>query len=227
MDPFTATAAQIASAIEAGKADPAEITEAFLERIAQVDPDGLIYARTTAQRARAEAKAASERARAGTRRTVLDGVPASWKDLFDSVGTPTESGSQLLAGRTPQKDAELLEIATAAGMVCLGKTHQTELAFSGLGINPSTATSPNAVMPGHAPGGSSSGAAASIAHGLAPIGMGSDTGGSVRIPGRLEQLGGAESHMGGTARRGHGAAVPLLRHARPAGAHGGRPCHRI
>jgi aspartyl-tRNA(Asn)/glutamyl-tRNA(Gln) amidotransferase subunit A len=206
MNPFTATAAQLANAIDAGKADPVELAEAFLERIARVDPDGLIYARTTPQRARAEAKAASERAKAGTRRTVLDGVPASWKDLFDSAGTPTESGSRLLAGRTPQKDAELLEIATAAGMVCLGKTHQTELAFSGLGINPSTATSPNALMPGHAPGGSSSGAAASIAHGLAPIGMGSDTGGSVRIPAAWNGVAGLKVTWGALP---DGGMVPL------------------
>jgi aspartyl-tRNA(Asn)/glutamyl-tRNA(Gln) amidotransferase subunit A len=206
MNPFTATAAEIAAAIATGKADPVDLAEAFIGRIGESDPQAQIYARTTPQRARAEALAARERARTGTRRTVLDGVPVSWKDLFDTAGVATESGSKLLAGRTPDRDAVLVEIATAAGMVCLGKTHQTELAFSGLGVNPSTATSPNALMPGHAPGGSSSGAAASVAHGLAPIAMGSDTGGSVRIPAAWNSLAGLKITWGALP---DGGMVPL------------------
>ncbi len=90
----------------------------------------------------------------------------------------------------------MLELATAAGTICLGKTHQTEFAFSGLGINPNTATPPNKLLPGHCPGGSSSGAAASITHGLAPIAIGSDTGGSVRIPAAWNSLVGMKTTHG-------------------------------
>lgn len=128
--------------------------------------------------------------------SALDGVPASWKDLFDSAGIETESGTRLLKDRIPAKDAETLRRASAAGMVCLGKTHQTEFAFSGLGVNEMTATPPNAAMPGHAPGGSSSGAAAAIALDLAPIAMGSDTGGSIRIPACWNNLVGLKPGFG-------------------------------
>jgi aspartyl-tRNA(Asn)/glutamyl-tRNA(Gln) amidotransferase subunit A len=196
MDFFKASAAELGRAIGLGKADPLELAKAFIERIDAVDPSRQIYARTTPERAIEEARAARERARGGTRRTLLDGVPVSWKDLFDSTGVATESGSLLLEGRVPTKDAKLLSIATGAGMVCLGKTHQTELAFSGLGVNPVTATPPNKGMPGHAPGGSSSGAAASLAHGIAALAMGSDTGGSVRIPAAWNNLAGLKITWG-------------------------------
>jgi aspartyl-tRNA(Asn)/glutamyl-tRNA(Gln) amidotransferase subunit A len=196
VDFFTASAAELGRAIGLGKADPMELAEAFLERIDVADPNRQIYARTTPERAIAEAAASSERARAGRRRTLLDGVPVSWKDLFDTQGVATESGSLLLEGRVPTKDAKLLSIATEAGMVCLGKTHQTELAFSGLGVNPVTATPPNKAIPDHAPGGSSSGAAASLAHGLAALAMGSDTGGSVRIPAAWNNLAGLKITWG-------------------------------
>jgi aspartyl-tRNA(Asn)/glutamyl-tRNA(Gln) amidotransferase subunit A len=176
------TAAELGRGIEAGAIDPRALTETFLAAIAR-HPDGpRIYARTTPERARAEAGAAAGRARAGLRRGPLDGVPISWKDLFDTAGVPTEAGSRLLAGRTPARDAAVLATATRAGLVCLGKTHMTELAFSGLGINPVTASPPNVHDPALAAGGSSSGAAASVAFGLAAAAIGSDTGGSVRTP---------------------------------------------
>ena len=176
------TAADLGRGIGAGEIDPVALTDTFLQAIADSDVSDRIYARLTPMRARAEAAAAAERARLGVRRSPLDGVPISWKDLFDSAGTATEAGTRLLEDRVPQSDALVLARATAAGMVCLGKTHLTELAFSGLGVNPMTATPPNIHDPENAPGGSSSGAAASTAHGLAAAGIGSDTGGSVRIP---------------------------------------------
>lgn len=177
-----ASAADLGRAIGRGEINPVDLTEAFLEAC-RTHPDRCrIYARMTEGRALGEAEAAAQRARAGQRRSLLDGVPLSWKDLFDTAGTLTEAGSALLAGRTPDRDAEVLANATAAGLVCLGKTHMTELAFSGLGLNPVTATPPNAIERALAPGGSSSGAAVSVAFGLAAAAVGSDTGGSVRIP---------------------------------------------
>ena len=166
------SAADIGREIEVGRTDPVEVCEAFLQAIdghtASVD----IYARVSPARALKEAGMAQERAKSGKRKGLLDGVPVSWKDLYDTKGIGTESGAALLKGRVPDKDAVVLENATAAGAVCLGKTHQTEFAFSGLGVNPNTATPPNRLLPGHCPGGSSSGAAASITHGLAPIAIG-------------------------------------------------------
>ncbi|MSU91206.1 amidase [Rhodobacteraceae bacterium 2CG4] len=200
---LTAPAADMGRAIAAGRLDPVELAEAMLTASAE-HPD--IYARTTPARARAEAEAAALRARAGTRRGPLDGVPISWKDLFDTAGTATEGGSAILRGRVPDRDARVLENATAQGLVCLGKTHMTELAFSGLGVNPVTATPPNRHDPSLAPGGSSSGAAASVGYGLAAAGIGSDTGGSVRAPSAWNDLVGFKTSVGSLPMRG---VIPL------------------
>ncbi len=180
--------AEIGRAIGRGEADPVEVAEAFLEAIAAHPQAPRIYARATPERARAEAEAARARARSGTRRGPLDGVPLSWKDLYDSAGVATEAGTSLMAGRVPDRDAAVLARAAQAGAVCLGKTHMTELAFSGLGLNPVTATPPNIHDPDRLAGGSSSGAAASVAWGLAPGAVGSDTGGSIRLPAAWNDL---------------------------------------
>ena len=182
------TAADLGRAIDSGQADPVEVAEAFIDAIAAHPHRDRIYARTTPDRARAEAQAARARARSGTRRGPLDGVPLSWKDLYDTAGIPTEAGTTLVAGRTPTRDAEVLRVATLKGTVCLGKTHMTELAFSGLGLNPNTATPPHIHDEGALAGGSSSGAAASVAWGLAPAAIGSDTGGSIRLPAAWNDL---------------------------------------
>ena len=182
------TAAELGRAIGTGRIHPVELVEAFLDAIDSHPLAPRIYARTTADRARAEAMAAASRAKTGLRRGVLDGVPVSWKDLFDTAGVATEAGSALLKGRTPVRDAAVLQTATHAGLVCLGKTHMSELAFSGLGLNPVTATPPCLNDDRAVPGGSSSGAAASVAFGLAPAAIGSDTGGSVRIPAAWNDL---------------------------------------
>ncbi len=192
--------------IAAGRIDPVELAEAHLDA-AEAHPVGrLAYARLTPGRARAEAEAARGRARAGTGRGPLDGVPLSWKDLFDSAGVATEAGSALLKGRVPERDAEVLASASAAGTVCLGKTHMSELAFSGLGLNPMTATPPCVNDEGAVAGGSSSGAAASVAFGLAAGAVGSDTGGSVRVPAAWNDLVGLKTTSGTLPM---GGVVPL------------------
>lgn len=183
-------------AIEAGRIDPVDLTEVHLEAIENHEFSSRIYARLTKVRARAEAEAAAMRAKSGTRRSPLDGVPISWKDLYDTAGVATESGTRMLEGRVPTVDAAVLQQATFAGTICLGKTHQTELAFSGLGVNPNTASPPCFNDNDAASGGSSSGAAASVAFGLAAIGIGSDTGGSVRIPSIWNDLVGLKTVSG-------------------------------
>ena len=190
------TASDLGRGIASGEIDPRELTETYLAAIDSHPQGAGIYARTTPERARAEANAAAERAAAGLRRGLLDGVPISWKDLVDSAGIATEAGTALLKGRVPERDAAVLATASRAGLVCLGKTHLTELAFSGLGVNPVTATPPNINDPELAPGGSSSGAAASVAFGLAAAGIGSDTGGSVRVPAAWNDLVGLKTTHG-------------------------------
>ncbi|MDQ2090439.1 amidase [Marimonas arenosa] len=192
--------------IGAGEIDPLELTETYLDAINAHALKDRIYVRLTEDRALTEAEAASKRARSGYRRGLLDGVPVSWKDLFDTAGIATEAGSALLEGRVPEDDAPVLKNATLAGTVCLGKTHMSELAFSGLGYNPVTETPPCVNDADAVPGGSSSGAAASVAFGLAPCGIGSDTGGSVRIPSAWNDLVGLKTTTGRLSLKG---VVPL------------------
>ncbi|MGI1662283.1 amidase [Palleronia sp. KMU-117] len=205
-DWLSRSAASLGRDIGAGRIDPVALTETHLDAIAAHPVAPRIYARTTPDRARSEAEAAARRAKLGQRRSVLDGVPVSWKDLFDTAGTPTEAGSALLAGRTPDRDARVLSNATAAGLVCLGKTHMTELAFSGLGLNPVTASPPCVNDADAVSGGSSSGAATSVAFGLAAAGIGSDTGGSVRVPSAWNDLVGLKTTPGRLSLEG---VVPL------------------
>jgi len=205
-DRLTMSAGDLGRGIGRGEIDPEALTDTCLAAIAAHPVRDRIYSAVTESRARAEAAAAAARARVGQRRGPLDGVPVSWKDLFDSAGVATEAGSALLKGRVPGRDAEVLRNATAAGLVCLGKTHMSELAFSGLGLNPVTATPPCVNNPDAVPGGSSSGAAASVAFGLAACGMGSDTGGSVRIPSAWNDLVGLKTTAGRVSCEG---VVPL------------------
>ncbi|MEM7497631.1 MAG: amidase family protein [Pseudomonadota bacterium] len=204
------TAAEQGRQIAAGRLDPVALTEAYLAAIEAHPAGGLVYARTTRARALAEAAAARERARAGSTLGPLDGVPVSWKDLVDTAGTATEAGTRLLANRVPERDAAVLVHAGGAGSVCLGKTHLSEVAFSGLGVNPMAATPPNRHDPRLAPGGSSSGAAASLAFGLAPLAIGSDTGGSVRIPAAWNDLVGLKTTYGLVSNTGTVALSPGL-----------------
>ncbi|CUH63360.1 Mandelamide hydrolase [Thalassovita gelatinovora] len=200
------SAAELGRGIADGSIDPVALTQTYLDAIDAHPFRDRIYARVTADRALAEAEAAAARAKSGARLSPLDGVPISWKDLFDTAGVATEAGSALLKDRVPDRDAPVLLNATANGLVCLGKTHMSELAFSGLGLNPVTATPPCVNDHDAVSGGSSSGAATSVAFGLAACGIGSDTGGSVRIPSAWNDLVGLKTTSGRISLRG---VVPL------------------
>ncbi len=200
------SAGDLGRGIAAHEIDPVDLARTYLEAIDAHPLRDRIYARVTHERALAEAEAARARARSGRRRSALDGVPLSWKDLIDSAGVGTESGSALLKDRVPAADALVLRNATAMGTVCLGKTHMSELAFSGLGLNPITATPPCVNDDQAVPGGSSSGAAASVAFDLAACAIGSDTGGSVRIPAAWNDLVGLKTTSGRISLQG---VVPL------------------
>ena len=200
------SAGHLGREIEAGRICPLTLTESYLDAIEAHPMGARIYARVTRARALVEAMAARSRARAGLRLGPLDGVPVSWKDLFDTAGVATEAGTALLRNRVPNADADVLRAMTTMGSVCLGKTHMTEFAYSGLGLNPVTATPPCYNDLEAVPGGSSSGAAASVAFGLAAVAVGSDTGGSVRIPAAWNDLVGLKTTSGRLSLQG---AVPL------------------
>ena len=211
-DSRQSTALALGAAIESGTLSPVELVESCLSHITEAGLENAGFVRLTAQRARAEAAAASDRAAAGLRRGPLDGVPVSWKDLFDSAGTLTEGGSPQLAGRTPSLDAVVLRRAREAGLVCIGKTMTVEFALGGIGTNPHFGTPANAAMVDvpRVPGGSSAGAAVSVAGGHVPIGIGSDTGGSVRIPAAWNRLVGFKTGIGAVPRDGVLPLSPTL-----------------
>ena len=177
------TAMGIAAAYRSGEAGPVEVTECLLERIERSRGDN-IFITVMPERARREAEASERRHRAGRPLSTLDGVPIGWKDLFDVAGAPTTAGSRVL-GESDIKTRDVGVTANAAriGMVTLGKLNMTEFAYSGLGLNPhyGTPRNPNSAV-ARSPGGSSSGSGAAVAARLVPCAIGSDTGGSVRIP---------------------------------------------
>jgi aspartyl-tRNA(Asn)/glutamyl-tRNA(Gln) amidotransferase subunit A len=175
--------------------------EAVLAHLAARADDERVFMKLYPEHARAAAHAADERRRAGETLGPLDGAIVSIKDLFDVAGEPTLAGSLMRKDAPPAaKDAPVVARLKAAGAIVLGKTNMTEFAFTALGINPHYGTPGNAADASLIPGGSSSGAGVSVAEGTSAISIGSDTGGSVRIPAALNGVVGFKP----TARR-----VPL------------------
>ncbi|OAF06689.1 amidase [Bradyrhizobium centrolobii] len=159
--------------------------ETALARIRSPEAEN-VFTAVFADSARWEAEAADRRAAAGSPRGPLDGRIVSVKALFGVAGTVTSSGSAVLRRLPPAvEDAEVVKRLRAAGAVVIGKTQMTEFAFSALGTNPHDGTPGNPRDRQRAPGGSSSGAVVSVIDGMSDIAIGSDTGGSLRIPAAL------------------------------------------
>ncbi len=162
--------------------------EQALARIADPNGEGARACLTVyAEAARAAAEAADARAARGTSLGPLDGVIVSIKDLFDVAGEVTRAGSKILAeeGQPAQTDAVIVQRLRAAGAVIVAKTNMTEFAFSGIGANPHFGTPGNPHDRSRVPGGSSAGAPVAVADGMCEIAIGTDTGGSVRVPAAL------------------------------------------
>lgn len=196
--------AQLSVLIQSGHLDPRSLVEETLDAIDK-DDDQAIFICLTAERAMAEAEAASKRIREGRSCGVLDGIPVAWKDLFDLAGVATTAGSTVLSNDAPAaRDADVVTALKQAGMVSIGRTNMSEFAFSGLGINPHYGTPRNpASQDGHRlPGGSSSGAGVAVAAGLVPVAIGTDTGGSVRIPAAFNGVVGYKASRGRYSMRG-------------------------
>lgn len=174
------TIAALAGDLAAGKTTSRALVEAALASIAR---DSSAFTRVNAEHARAEADA-SDRLRAqGMVPSLLAGLPVSAKDLFDVAGEPTSAGSAILREAPPAvPDAPAIVRLRKAGAVIVGRTHMSEFAFTGLGVNPHFPVCANPHDASRVPGGSSSGAAVSVARGQAAMGLGTDTGGSLRIP---------------------------------------------
>ena len=171
------------------KVNPAhDRLEAALARIDDLSGEGSRACLTVyREAARAAADAADARARAGISLGPLDGVIVSIKDLFDVAGEVTRAGSKVLAeeGKPAAADAPVVRRLRSGGAVIVAKTNMTEFAFSGVGINPHYGTPGNPADRQRIPGGSTSGGAVAVADGMCEIAIGSDTGGSTRIPAAL------------------------------------------
>ena len=202
--------ADLAAMLDTGAATSRELTETALERIAADGGNGgAAFCFVDADGARRQADALDALRRAGTRLSPLAGVPVSVKDLFDVQGQPTRAGSRVLADAPPAStDSPAVARLRRAGAVLIGRTNMSEFAFSGLGLNPhyGSPASPWRRSERHVAGGSSSGAAASVADGLAAAGLGSDTGGSLRIPAAFCGLTGFKPSAGRVSTEG---VVPL------------------
>jgi amidase len=175
------SATELARDLVPGRLTAVEVTRASLERIAAVNP--VVNAVCTPNPgALAEAEASDRRRRAGQARGLLDGVPFVAKDNLDTRGLRTTFGSRLMADNVPAEDAICVERLRRAGAVLLGKTNTPEFAHDIRTDNLLFGPTRNPADPRRTAGGSSGGTAAAVASAMAPIGLGTDLGGSIRIP---------------------------------------------
>src|SRR5580700_12333550 len=181
------TVADSAADLAKGRTSSRELIEAALARIADPAGEGArTFVKVYADSARAAADAQDKLRQAGYVASPLAGLPISIKDLFDVAGEQTLAGSKALNDMPPaERDAPIVARLRAAGAVLIGRTNMTEFAFSGVGINPHYGTPGNPYDRQRIPGGSSAGAPVSVADGCAIVAIGTDTGGSVRIPAAL------------------------------------------
>ncbi|MBM3336631.1 MAG: amidase [Betaproteobacteria bacterium] len=185
--PITVPIAALNARLAEGRLSREALVSQILEAAAQA-PAAHVFTRLYADGALASARHADAQARAGVQLHPLAGLPVSIKDLYDVAGETTLAGSKVCQGQAPAAcDARTVARMRASGAALIGRTNMTEFAFSGVGINPHYGTPRNPADPKVAriPGGSSSGAAVSVALGLAVAALGSDTGGSIRIPAAL------------------------------------------
>ena len=192
------SATAIGRALVSGECSATALTEYYLSKT-DAPEAAHVFTAVTRDRAFGEAKAADERIAAGRPASALDGVPIVWKDLVDLSGEITTAASNTRRNApAAAQDALITANTAAAGMVCIGKTNLTEFAYSGLGLNPHFGTPRNPHSPSvdRIPGGSSSGTGVAVAANLAPCGIGTDTGGSVRIPAAFNGLVGFKTSEG-------------------------------
>ena len=196
------TVAQLSDRISAREVSPVEAAEAYLARIQAFDPQLGAFATITGEQALAEAKAAEAEIAAGRYRGSLHGVPYGTKDIYWTKGVVTTNGSKVDAAWVPDRDARVVELLREAGAFSLGKLHTVEYAFDPTGRNDSLGTPHNPWRRGHFTGGSSSGSGAAVAARMAPWALGSDTGGSIRVPSALCGLTGLKPTYGVVSRTG-------------------------
>lgn len=193
----------LTEAIRQGEISPVELTLAYLERIKSMDAVFGAFRAVCEEAALSQAKASQESLRAGRDLGPLHGIPFAVKDLLDVAGMVTTAGSRLLEHNSARKNASVVRRCLQAGMVLLGKTNTVQFAYGGVGMNSDYGTPKNPWSQEHrVPGGSSSGSAVAVASAMAPAALGTDTGGSVRIPAALCSITGLKTTVGRVSRAG-------------------------
>lgn len=189
-------------ALRAGEFSPLELTEAYLSRIEALNPRINAYITVTAERAREDARRATEELAAGKPRGPLHGIPIAHKDLYETAGIRTTAGSKIHAGYIPAADCTVVRKLREAGTVLLGKLNTHEYAYGVTTNNPHYGATRNPWDIERIPAGSSGGSGAAVAAGLATAATGSDTGGSIRMPASLCGVVGLKPTFGRVSKAG-------------------------
>ena len=195
-------ARELARMLESKEVSSVEVTQAFIDRGAQVDPDLHAYLETTAEIALDGARAADDRRAQGDSLSGFDGIPIAYKDIFCTKGVKTTSGSRILEGFVPPYDATVVGRGHQAGLPMLGKLNMDEFAMGSSTENSGFGPTHNPWDRDAVPGGSSGGSTALVAAGGSPWSWGTDTGGSVRQPASVCGLVGVKPTYGRVSRYG-------------------------
>ena len=196
------TIAEAAARIERREVSPIDLAEAYLARVERLNPAINAFVTVTAERARADAGRAAAEIAAGRYRGPLHGIPIGLKDLYDTAGIETAAGSKVLRGRIPAEDSTCARRLREAGTVLIGKTNTHEFAWGTTTNNPHTGATHNPWALDRIPGGSSGGSGAAIVARMAAGTLGTDTGGSIRIPAALNGCVGFKPSFGRASKAG-------------------------
>ena len=194
---------ELADRLRKGELSCTELMDASLSRISALDKNLNAFRMVCAESALTQAASADLALKSEDNVSVLHGIPFAAKDLFDVKGLPTTAGTSLLENNIAAEDAHTIRALSRSGMVLAGKTHTVQFAFSGVGINHDQGTPHNPWSQNHfLPGGSSSGSGVAVAAGMVPMALGTDTGGSVRVPASLCGTVGLKTTVGRISRAG-------------------------